>query len=162
MTEESVSLQPVAYPSRLAEENWVLEQADRMSRGVHNLYKNRDACEKGSEEYLRLSGKAEGLKLAESYLREAATGIPEYVRVGYYRNPDTDGERIHDECGYRFHDHGFIDFGSWGLPVCPSTFGPFPGQSTAHLGSAVAKTVGGSDRDQARDVLRDFLLGRPV
>ena len=161
-----------------ARTNWLTDLADRMATGVKALNRLRaeipqspnasaDMLQAYESEDIRLRAKAEGLKLAESYVLEAAQDIPEFVTMGYFRLPpptEQGGEVVHADCGYRFHDHGFIDFGSWGLPVCPSEFGPFPGQSTAHLGTALAKTMRGTragddERQNAKEVLREFLLG---
>ena len=161
-----------------ARTNWLTDLADRMATGVKALNRLRaeipqspnasaDMLQAYKSEDIRLRAKAEGMKLCESYALEAARDIPEFVTMGYFRLPpptEQGGEVIHTDCGYRFHDHGFIDFGSWGLPVCPSSYGPFPGQSVAHIGRAASMFVKThdeppDDRDSALADLRDFLFG---
>lgn len=41
------------------------------------------------------------------------------VIVKPFRHPYIPGEGFDPECGRRWHDHGWIDFGSHGLTVCP-------------------------------------------
>lgn len=52
--------------------------------------------------------------------------------MGFFRHPDFHGTHTHEKCGYTWHDHGWIDgtyVGGDGVTVCPSTSGPFPGQT---------------------------------
>lgn len=51
--------------------------------------------------------------------REARDHGPEGDVVRYFRRPDLSGESICDECGKRFHDHGWIDTKEGGHRVCP-------------------------------------------
>lgn len=39
--------------------------------------------------------------------------------VRYYRNPGMDGTAFCSECGFMFHDHGWIDTREGGFIVCP-------------------------------------------
>lgn len=39
--------------------------------------------------------------------------------VRYFRHPDYDGATVHDVCGKTWHEHGWIDTGSYGHTVCP-------------------------------------------
>jgi hypothetical protein len=63
--------------------------------------------------------------------------IARAVVMGYFRHPEVHGTSTHETCGFTWHDHGWIDshdVGGDGITVCPSTTGPFPGQ-TACLAS---------------------------
>ena len=40
-----------------------------------------------------------------------------YVR--FFRNPDLTGHFVHNDCGFKWDDHGWIDSGGDGVVVCP-------------------------------------------
>lgn len=51
-------------------------------------------------------------------------GGPPYERlegkvVRFFRSPDYPGEEVHESCGHRWHDHGWLDFPDGGETVCP-------------------------------------------
>ena len=56
---------------------------------------------------------------------EDTRSIPTQPREGavvrYFRNPGIDGESK-CLCGYRFHDHGFIDIPMHDIKVCPGDY----------------------------------------
>lgn len=59
------------------------------------------------------------------------------VVVGYYRRPDLNGQFPCDQCGYLFHEHGWLDVPDGGITLCPSPNGPFEGQSVTEAGRRV-------------------------
>jgi hypothetical protein len=52
--------------------------------------------------------------------------------MGFFRHPGYPGTEVHQSCGYTWHDHGWID--SRDITVCPSSWGPFPGQTICESG----------------------------
>lgn len=81
------------------------KQRERKTVEAHQWFENGDHPEDGG-------GKTEG-KL-----------------VRYFRHPDKDGKEVHERCGKRWHDHGWIEAkylssqNPWdeGEPVCPGDY----------------------------------------
>lgn len=62
-------------------------------------------------------------------------GDPPRVSVmGFFRHPDYPDTEVHRLCGYTWHDHGWID--DRDITVCPSIWGPFPGQTACEAAEA--------------------------
>lgn len=82
---------------------------------VHQWWRNGDHPDDYTKDHMGYNGN----ELVTITAAERREGCYEGDVVRYFRHPLVSGSDVCVVCGIRMHDHGWIDSGDDGQPVCP-------------------------------------------